>query len=141
LTVATELQWADLTEGRTIAWDFTVTDEDMAAFARLSGDVAPLHTDEAFARAKGFEGRVVYGALLSAQLSRLVGMEMPGLHGIFAGMKVSFSNPVYVNRPVHLTAAITDTSEAGGLIVMKVRMTSGDKVVAKATVEAVLRNG
>lgn len=141
MATATELQWADLTEGRSVSWDFTVTDEDMAAFARLSGDVAPLHMDDAFARSKGFEGRVVYGALLSAQLSRLVGMEMPGLHGVFAGMKVSFSNPVYVNRPVTLTATITDTSEAGGLIVMKVRMTSDDKVVAKATVEAVLRNG
>lgn len=138
---ATELQWDDLTDGRSVSWDFTVTDEDMAAFARLSGDVAPLHMDDAFAQAKGFKGRVVYGALLSAQLSRLVGMEIPGLHGIFAGMKVSFSNPVYVNHPVTLTAMIAEKSEAGGLVVMKVRMTSDDKVVAKATVEAVLRNG
>lgn len=140
MTTAADLHWDALTEGRTVSWDFMVTDEDMAAFARLSGDTAPLHTDEAFARAKGFEGRVVYGALLSAQLSRLVGMEMPGLHGVFAGMKVSFSNPVYVNRPVTLTATITDRSEAGGLIVIKARMTSGDKVAVKATVEAVVRH-
>lgn len=140
MAAAADLHWDDLTEGRTVSWEFTVTDEDMAAFTRLSGDTAPLHMDEAFAVSKGFEDRVVYGALLSAQLSRLVGMEMPGLHGVFTGMKVSFSNPVYVNRPVTLTATISDRSEAGGLIVIKARMTSGGKVAVKATVEAVVRH-
>ena len=138
---ARPLVWADLAEGRKAAWSFTVTDADMAAFAALSGDVNPLHTDDAFARARGFEGRVVYGALLAAQLSRLVGMEMPGRDGVFLGMDVSFAKPVYVGRPVDLTAEIVEASEAASMIVMKVQMRSDDRLVARGKVEAILRHG
>lgn len=40
-----------------------VTESHIVAFAGLSGDFFPLHMDEAFARAEGFEGRVAHGLL------------------------------------------------------------------------------
>ena len=48
------------------------------AFAELSGDNAPLHTDEDFATGSGFEGRLVHGALVFSLLSRMVGTRFPG---------------------------------------------------------------
>lgn len=52
----------------------TITEDMTAAFHRLSGDPNPLHTDEAFARAHGFQGRVVYGMLTASLLSTLGGI-------------------------------------------------------------------
>ena len=41
-----------------------VTMADIEAFVRLSGDDNRLHTDDEFARAAGFAGRIAHGALV-----------------------------------------------------------------------------
>lgn len=43
------------------------------AFQQCSGDYNPLHTDEEFARGKGFPERVMYGNILNAFVSMLIG--------------------------------------------------------------------
>lgn len=135
------LRWDDIAEGMTAVWTFAVDDRDMADFARLSGDTNPLHCDDAFAKAKGYEGRVVYGALLTAQLSRLVGMEIPGRDGIFIGFTVSFSRPVYVGQHVTLHAEVIQTSPGTCAVVLKYRMRAEGKVVVAGVVEAILKHG
>ena len=58
----------------------TITAEDVATFAKLSGDYNALHIDEEFAARTEFEQRVVHGFLHASLLSALVGMKIPG-HG------------------------------------------------------------
>jgi acyl dehydratase len=41
-----------------------VTEADIDGFVRLTGDDNRLHTDDAFAREAGFEGRIAHGALV-----------------------------------------------------------------------------
>lgn len=41
-------------------------------FSSLSGDVSPLHMDKNFSQERGFQGRVVHGALLISYLSRIL---------------------------------------------------------------------
>ena len=41
-----------------------VTDEDIQAFIRLTGDDNRVHHDAAFAREAGFEGHIAHGALV-----------------------------------------------------------------------------
>ncbi len=38
-----------------------VKEEDIVAFARLSGDDHPVHLDEAYGRDSGFGGRIAHG--------------------------------------------------------------------------------
>ena len=52
----------------------TVTEADVVAFAGLSGDFNPLHTDEEFAKATPFSGRIAHGMLI---LSYAVGLVAP----------------------------------------------------------------
>ncbi|MBT2302022.1 MaoC family dehydratase N-terminal domain-containing protein [Variovorax paradoxus] len=42
----------------------TITEADVVAFAGLSGDFNPLHTDEPFAREAGFDGRIAHGPMI-----------------------------------------------------------------------------
>jgi acyl dehydratase len=41
----------------------TITEADIVAFAGVTGDFNPVHTDEVFARATDFGGRIAHGPL------------------------------------------------------------------------------
>ena len=55
-----------------------ITAEDVAAFARLSGDYNALHVDEEFAARTVFRRPVAHGFLHASLLSTLIGMKIPG---------------------------------------------------------------
>jgi acyl dehydratase len=62
----------------------TITEADVAAFAGLSGDFNPLHTDEVFAQSTPFKGRIAHGLLVVAVFSGLVNQA-----GWFAGTTIA----------------------------------------------------
>ena len=115
----------DLVPGETEA-SFTqeLTPGMLDAFCALSGDENPLHTDEAFARAHGFAGRVVYGMLTAALYSRLAGMYLPGRRCILQEVNSSFHKPVY----------------AGDVLTVSGRVKDVDLGKGRAVVAAVVRN-
>ncbi|HKW77466.1 MAG TPA: MaoC family dehydratase [Candidatus Limnocylindria bacterium] len=84
-----------------------VTDEQIEAFARLSGDRNPIHFDDAFARRIGFEGHIAHGAVTASLLSAVLGMDLPGPGSVFLEQRVRFLAPV---RPGDtITAALEVT--------------------------------
>ncbi|MBI2236375.1 MAG: (R)-hydratase [Magnetospirillum sp.] len=128
----------DIVEGTTARLPFRVSAEDMDAFARLSGDFNPLHTDDAFARASGFAGRVVYGGLLVAQVSRLLGMELPGRDGVWIGLKMDFRAPLFIDEAADLEAIVDRVSEAVALVRLKLSIRAGERLIATGSAESTL---
>lgn len=139
VTEATLLRWGDLAEGTVLSLPFRVEQADMAAFAQLSGDFNPLHRDEAFAIAAGFSGVVVYGGLILAQVSRLLGMHLPGRHGIWNGLRMDFRAPLYVGEDAVLRGAVEQLSEALRAITLGLSVTAGDRKVATGKAYATMR--
>jgi 3-hydroxybutyryl-CoA dehydratase len=107
-------------QGQQCAITVKITEADVDRFAELSGDEAPLHTDEAFARTHGFSGKLVHGALLCAGISRLVGMEMPGAKALLERIDIAFRKPVYAPAELNVTAKIRQISEAVSSIVLEI---------------------
>ncbi len=132
--------WDDLTEGSRISIPFVITPADMDDFGRLSGDLNPLHTDAAFAQAGGFSGPVVYGALIVAKISCLLGMHLPGTGCLWTGLNISFRNPLYVNDDAVLTGEVTHCSEAARMLTLKISVDVGESRIATATAETVVKN-
>jgi len=132
------LALADLREGVSATVGFTVTPEQMRAFAELSGDFNPLHVDDAFARGKEFDGAVVYGALLVAKVSRLIGMRLPGRDSVWASIAMDFRKPLYVNQPAEVEGTVAEVSESTGLVVLRLAVRAGGKVLAKGRAEVLL---
>lgn len=136
MTAGAPETFADLAVGMTASTPVVVTDDDMAAFAALSGDRSRIHVDADYARAVGFEGKVVYGGLLVAALSRLVGMMLPGSIGVAAGWRIDFHSPLYVGQEAVLEAELVQLSEAARLAKLKYTIQSGDRLIAKGSAEA-----
>ncbi len=80
--------------GTTASRAMTVTEETIEAFAALSGDRNPVHFDDGFARAIGFDGRIAHGAVTASLLSAILGMDLPGPGSVFLEQRVRFLAPV-----------------------------------------------
>jgi 3-hydroxybutyryl-CoA dehydratase len=137
--VSISLAWNDLHEDMNVEIPFCVSAEDMRQFAKLSGDENPLHYDSDFAQKKGFKGPVVYGALIIAQVSRLIGMHLPGRNGMLVGLKMKFSVPLMVNEKAILKAHLDTKSTAARLVSIRLRVESNDRLIATGQADVVVR--
>ncbi len=127
-----------LAEGASERVCFRVDDHQMSQFAEFSGDFNPLHTDLAFARAKGFEGRVVYGALVLAKLSQLIGMRLPGRDGVWASVMLDFRSPLLVDEEAELEATVASYSASTGLLELRLTLRRAGKLLAKGRAEVIV---
>lgn len=132
------LDWHDLSVGMAVRLDFAVTPDDMVAFAALSGDRNPLHLDAAFARGKGFDGVVVYGGMIVAKISQLIGMRLPGRDAVWMGLRLQFSKPLYVGQPAQVEGTITNLSAATRVVSLEIRIHSAGHLLATGAAEALL---
>ena len=85
----------------------TVTDDDIEAFARLSGDRNPVHFDDAFAKSLGFDGHIAHGAVTASLLSAVLGMDLPGPGSVFLEQHVRFLAPVRPGDTITATLEVT----------------------------------
>ncbi len=88
----------DLTEGSEyLSAPRTISEQDITAFAGLSGDFSPLHTDDEWVRENTpFAGRIAHGALVFAVSQ---GLATPVIDDIaviaFLGFERTLAGPVY----------------------------------------------
>lgn len=92
--------------GQTERLSRTITGEDVAAFARLSGDYNALHLDDEFAARTEFAQRVVHGFLHASLLSTLIGMKVPGRGALYVSQSIEFTGPVFIGDTVEARATI-----------------------------------
>ena len=123
---------------------YQVTPEVYNSFQHCSQDMNPLHTDEAFAKAKGFRGCVMYGNILNAFISHFVGMCLPTPHVMIQSQDINFHKPVFLNDEITLEAGIDTVSEAVNIINYKLKFykttDTGRQLVAKGHVQIGLLN-
>jgi len=112
---------------------FKATNEMMQSFVKISGDVNPVHTDLNYATSRGFDGMVVYGGILVAQISRMVGMHLPGRDSLWNSLNIQFAHPLLVGQTAELEARVEHISEATSSIELKFKITSQGKTLARGS--------
>jgi 3-hydroxybutyryl-CoA dehydratase len=119
-----------LKQGDTFSHQFTVTEALYSGFIELFQDKNPLHTDEDFARAKGFSGRVMHGNILNGFLSYFVGELLPVKNVIIQTQSIKFAKPVYLHDTLAFTAAVEEVFESVNTLQFKFAFTNalGQKV-------------
>jgi 3-oxoacyl-[acyl-carrier protein] reductase len=99
-----------------------ITEEEVEAFAKLTGDRNPLHMDVSFAQTAGFRGRVVHGILTAGLVSRLIGMELPGAGSLWARQQFEWLEPVFIGDRLEVTVTATSKSEGTRSISVQVEV-------------------
>jgi acyl dehydratase len=130
------LSWDQYQEGMSLNWDFAFTDGDQKIFRNLSGDNNPIHHNYKFAKSKGFNAPIIYGMLLSSQISRLIGEELPDTNCILTGVKINFYNPVYANEKLLFIANLQSKSEATNALNFKFSIKKNKEKISSGMVQA-----
>ena len=84
------LEASELAAGLKASFERQVTAEDVEAFANLSGDHNPLHTDDSYAGQTNYGQRIVHGAFQVGLASTMVGMYLPGRNVVVGSMRSRF---------------------------------------------------
>ena len=95
----------------------TVTEADVVAFASLSGDFNPLHTDTTFAKETIFGERIAHGLLglaIGSGLTSRMGI-IEGTVLAFLGMTWSFKQPIRIGDTISLRARVAEARETSRL--------------------------
>jgi acyl dehydratase len=90
----------DFAPGQHVTFTKTFTDDDVQRFIAITGDVNPLHVDDAFAAHTPFGRRVLHGMLTASIFSTMVGMLLPGTGAIYRSQTLAFLRPVYIGDTV-----------------------------------------
>jgi len=98
--MAQGLTIAELKPGMSAELSHTVTEADIASFARVTGDTNPVHMDEAYAAQTMFKGRIAHGMLSAGFISAVLGTKLPGPGAIYMSQSMMFKAPVRIGDTV-----------------------------------------
>ena len=101
-----ELRYDEIQVGDQASLTKTITDEDVINFAKLTGDVNPIHILDSFAKTTIFKERIAHGMLVSSFISTILGTKLPGKNTIYLSQNVSFRAPVKIGDTLRVVAEV-----------------------------------
>ena len=130
-----DYRWEDLPLGLSARFEAGIGEQSMRLFGELSGDVSPIHLDDAFARQRGFPGRVAFGMLTSSFYSTLVGVYLPGRWALLHGLDIELKAPAFVGDRLTIGGEIVHRTEAYRRLEIKASIVNeAGKVISKAKI-------
>ncbi len=121
----------------------TITEADLVAFAGLTGDFHPLHTDAEWAAASEFGERIAHGMLLVSYCVGLAPFDPEFVLALRGFERVVFKRPVRIGDTVRLEGEVAEKREldaATGLVDFEWRLRNQrDELVARARPRVVWR--
>lgn len=113
--------------GKTATFSKTVGETDVLMFAGISGDFAPIHVDEEFAKSQGQPGRIAHGALMVAYMTAastkiLEGVACKALSQGYDRMR--FTKPVSIGDTVTVTYRVAEIDDAKSRTIADITITN-----------------
>ena len=117
----------------------TITEADVVAFASLTGDHHPQHTDASWAARGPFGERIAHGMLVLAYAVGLVDFDPERIVALRRIEDVVFKRPVRLGDTIHVDVALVRENDGRGTEAYEWRVRNQDgKLVLRAIVEAVV---
>ncbi len=111
--------------------DVTFRAEQIAAYARASGDMNPIHLDEKFAKSVGLPGVIAHG-MLQMSIAAVVAGKAAGGAQKLRRLSCRFAGMVQPGDTVTFSAEETDDP---GRLTLKATNQQGDTILTKGVAE------
>lgn len=105
--------------GETASLSKTVSDDDIKAFADLTGDHNPVHLDDEFAAKSRFGRRIAHGMLSASLISALLANKLPGEGTVYLSQTLQFIAPVYPGDTVTARVTVTKVREDKPIVTLE----------------------
>ena len=119
---------------------FAITQEVYDSFKMTFKDFNLLHTDDAYAKTKGFREKVMHGNILCGFLSSFVGEFLPVKNTIIHSTEIVYKKPCYLNDVVHLEASLIEAYESVEVYLFKFKFTVQDELRASGKLQIGILN-
>lgn len=103
----------------------TITDEDIRAFAELTGDRNPVHLDDEYASRTRFGRRIAHGMIAASLLSAVLANELPGRGTVYLSQTLQFLAPVFPGDAVTARVTITKVRDDKPVVTLETVCTNG----------------
>jgi|SRR5580698_6547306 3-hydroxybutyryl-CoA dehydratase len=120
--------YEDLIVGQSESLSRTVTEREIQLFGEATGDLNPVHFDEAYARKTLFRGRIAHGALSIGFVSAVIGTELPGPGTILLSANIDFKAPVRIGDTVVTSCTVKEIRDRRNVL-LRFMCSVGDATV------------
>jgi 3-hydroxybutyryl-CoA dehydratase len=118
----------------------SVAESDIDRFADFSGDSSTIHMDDDYAAGRGFRSRLGHGVLVASYISALLGMKLPGKHGLLQSINCQFRAPCYAPNVLTITGTVTRRSEAIKVVTLQIDVVDqGGTLIVQADAKSFLK--
>ena len=124
-----EVFFEDFSVGRRESVQRKVTVGMVEKFADVSGDVNPLHLDDAYAATTRFGERIAHGMLTASFISAVLGTKLPGIGAIFVSQSTRFLAPVPIGETVEAIVEVISLDRERNRVTFSTSCRVGDKIV------------
>lgn len=97
----------EISIGQTASYSRVIGEKEIVLFAAASGDVNPVHLDEAFAAGTMFKQRIAHGMLTGGVISAALALVLPGPGVIYLGQSMRFRKPVTIGDELTVHLEVT----------------------------------
>ena len=112
--------------GESASLSHTLTMKDIELFAVMSGDVNPVHVDEAFAHDDMFHKIIGHGMWGGALISTVLGTELPGAGTIYRSQTLNFQHYIAPGDTVVVTVTVREKKAADQCVILDCRVINHD---------------
>jgi len=113
----------ELHVGQKATRTLTFTEDNVKAYAEMTGDYNPLHFDQGCAAKTKFKDLVVQGGLTAGILNALVAMDLPGPGTVFMNQNLQYTAPVFIGDTITAEAEILELHQTKPVTKLKMTVT------------------
>ncbi|WZL72680.1 MaoC family dehydratase [Clostridiaceae bacterium 35-E11] len=128
----TDVKYKEICIGDTTCIHKTITEDSIIKFADITGDINPIHLDDAFASRTMFKKRIAHGMLTSSFISAVLGTKLPGANTLYLGQNLKFLAPVFIGDQLTTSVEVKEKKDEKQIIVLSTMITNqlGQKIVS-----------
>jgi acyl dehydratase len=119
MTTFSNLTIDEIEVGTKATYSKTCSADDVREFAKLSGDVNPVHLDEEYASKTQFGRCIAHGMYTAALVSATVALKLPGPGSIYLGQDMKFRAPVFIGDTITVEMEVESVREDKPIVGLK----------------------